>query len=312
MRSPGTRGAAPRGVPYLFLAPAVLLFTLFLVVPVGYAVYLSFRKVQVKGLGLGRGARREVFTGLDNYRSALTDPDLWSGSLRVLAYGALLLPVMLGLALVFALLLDRPGTGLRRFARITIFLPYAVPAVIASLLWGFLYLPAVSPLNDLVSWLNRHGAGLPEPNLLGSGPVFYAVVNIALWGGVGFNMIVLFTALRAIPREIYESARLDGCSEWQIALRIKIPLLFPPLIMTTVFSLIATLQVFSEPMTLRPLTNSISSFWTPLMKIYRDAFARDDIYAAAASSVVIAAVTLVLSFGFLRLVQRQAFGQEQR
>jgi multiple sugar transport system permease protein len=124
-------------------------------------------------------------------------------------------------------------------------------------------------------------------------------------------MIVIYTALRAIPSEIYESARLDGCSELQIALRIKIPLVTPALIMTGVFSTIATLQVFSEPTTLRPLTNSLASTWTPLMKIYQDAFARDDIYTAAASSVVLALATLVLSFGFLRLVQARAFGPEQ-
>jgi multiple sugar transport system permease protein len=294
-------------VPYLFLAPAVILFSLFIVLPIGYAVYLSFQKVKISGLGLGKGARTEIFAGLENYRSALSDPELWSGSLRVLGYGAVLLPAMLGLALLFALLLDRPRVRFQRFARIAIFLPYAVPAGIASMLWGFLYLPAMSPVNDLFEWV-----GLPEPNLLGGGSVFYAIVNIALWGGVGFNMMVLFTSLRAIPPDLYEAARIDGCTELQIALRIKIPLLLPALIMTTVFSLIATLQVFAEPLIVRPLTNSISSFWTPLMKIYRDAFARDDIYSAAASSVVIAAITLVLSFGFLRLVQGRAFGQEQR
>jgi multiple sugar transport system permease protein len=136
------------------------------------------------------------------------------------------------------------------------------------------------------------------------------VVNIALWGGVGFNMIVMYTSLRAIPRELYESARIDGCSEVQVALRIKVPLLIPSIIMTTLFSLIATLQVFSEPITIRSLTNSITSTWTPLMKVYYDAFAVDDIYAAAATSVVIAIVTLVLSFTFLKLVQRRAFGAE--
>nr|MDT0661420.1 sugar ABC transporter permease [Micromonospora sp. DSM 115978] len=294
-------------MPYAFLAPAVILFVLTFLLPIGYAGYLSLHKIQVSGLGLGRGARTQVFAGLENYRAAATDEQLWSGALRVLGYGALLVPVMLGLALLFALLLDRPRVGLQRFSRISIFLPYAVPAVIASLLWGFLYLPAMSPLN----WLLER-FGLPEPNLLGTGAVFYSVVNIALWGGVGFNMIVLFTALRAIPPELYESARIDGCNEWQIAFRIKIPLLVPAIVMTTVFTMIATLQVFSEPMTLRPLTNSISSSWTPLMKIYSDAFATDDRFLAAASSVLIAAITLVLSFGFLRLVQGRAFGQEQR
>jgi multiple sugar transport system permease protein len=298
-------GGGRRAAPYAFLAPAVILFILFLVLPIGYAAYLSLQKVQVSGLGLGRGARRQVFAGLENYRAAVTDGELWSGALRVLAYGGLLLPVMLGLALLFALLLDSSRSGLRRFSRISIFMPYAVPAVLGSMLWGFLYLPAMSPLNYVLAKL-----GLPEPNLLASDTVFFSVVNIALWGGVGFNMIVMFTALRAIPRELYESARIDGCTEIQLALRIKIPLLLPAIIMTTLFSLIATLQVFSEPITIRSLTNSITSTWTPLMKVYADAFALDDIYSAAATSVLIAAITLVISFGFLRLVQRRAFGQE--
>jgi multiple sugar transport system permease protein len=301
------RGTGARRVPYLFLAPAIVLFALFLLAPLGYAIHLSLRRVKVSGLGLGRNARTEIFAGLDNYRTALTDPELWGSSGRVLAYGLVLLPLMLGLALLFALLLDRPRVVLARFSRLAIFLPYAVPGVIASMLWGFLYLPAVSPFGDLAGWL-----GLPAPDPLNGGSVFYAIVNIALWGGVGFNMIVLFTSLRAIPAEIYESARLDGCSEFQLAVRIKVPLLLPSLIMTTLFSLIATLQVFTEPLTVRSLTNSISSTWTPLMKIYRDAFAQNDIHSAAASSVLIALASLVLSFGFLRLVHRHAFGGENR
>lgn len=301
------KGAAPRGVPYLFLAPAILLFTLFLLLPIGYAIYLSFRQIKVSGLGLGKGSRTEIWAGLDNYRAALGDPELLGSALRVLAYGAVLIPIMLGLALLFALLLDAPRVRFGRFAKLAIFLPYAVPGVIASMLWGFLYLPAVSPFNHVLSAL-----GLPEPDPLNGGSVFFAIVNIAVWGGVGFNMIVLFTSLRAVPGEIYESASIDGASDLQIALRIKIPLLMPSLIMTTVFSLIATLQVFTEPLTIRSLTNSISSSWTPLMKVYRDAFSQNDIYSAAASSVVIALVTLLLSFGFLRLVSRQAFGGENR
>jgi multiple sugar transport system permease protein len=300
------RRTAQPAVPYAFLAPAMILFFLFIILPIGYAAYLSFRKIKVSGLGLGRGGRTEIAAGLENYRNAIHDSELWSGALRVLGYGALLLPAMLGLALLFALLLDRPRVSLGRFTRVSIFLPYAVPVVIASLLWGFLDLPAMSPLNYLLARL-----GLPEPDLLGGGTVFYSVINIGLWGGVGFNMIVLYTALQAIPRELYESARIDGCSELQIALRIKIPLLLPAIIMTTIFTMIATLQVFVEPLTIRSLTNSISSTWTPLMKIYRDAFIRDDIYSAAATSVLVVAVTLVLSFGFLRLVQRRAFGAEQ-
>jgi multiple sugar transport system permease protein len=299
------RRAAPGAVPYVFLAPAGVLFTLLLLLPVMYTAYLSFRKAQVTGLGLGLGARSEVFAGLENYQAAVTDPELWASVLRVLAYGAILVPTMLGLALLFALLLDVRRVRLRRFARISIFLPYAVPGVIASLLWGFLYLPGVSPLQYVL-----HALSLPQPDLLGPRNIIFSVANIALWGGVGFNMIVIYTALRAVPPELYESARMDGASEVQLALRIKIPLVTPSLIMTAVFSIIATLQVFSEPTTLAPLTNSIPSTWTPLMKIYRDAFTRNDLYSAAATSLLLALMILVVSFGFMRLVQSRAFGQE--
>lgn len=295
-----------RLAPYAFLAPAMLLFVAFLAVPIGYAVYLSLRTVKVSGLGLGAGARQEVWAGLSNYSRSLADPEFLASVGRVGLYGLLVVPTMLGLALLFALLLDSRRTRARGFSRVTIFLPYAVPAVISSLLWGFLYLPAVSPFYFVFDRL-----GWDVPTLLSARLVMFAVANIALWGGVGFNMIVIYTALKAIPTELYEAAKLDGCSEVAIAWRIKIPIVVPSLIMTAVFSMIATLQVFAEPVTLRPLTNTISTTWTPLMKVYRDAFTRDDLYSAAATSVVIAVATFVLSFGFLRLVQNRAFSQEK-
>jgi multiple sugar transport system permease protein len=287
-----------RVLPYAFLAPAIVLFTLTVLVPIGYTVYLSLRRAQVSGLGLGRGARTEVFAGLDTYREALAHPDFWRGALRVLGYGAILVPTMIGLALLFALLLDRPRVRLARFSRLSIFLPYAVPGVVASVLWGFLYLPRLTPLP------------LPD-GTLGPGLLF-AVANIGLWGGVGFNTVVILTALRAIPAEVYESARLDGASERQIALRVKTPMVMPALVMTSIFTVIATLQVYTEPTTLAPLVNSLPSTWTPLMKIYSDAFVRGDIYSAAAGSVVIAVATLALSLAFLRVIGGRAFAGEER
>jgi multiple sugar transport system permease protein len=271
------------------------LFTLFLAVPIGYTVYLSLRRTKVKGLGLGKGAKKEVFVGLDNLKSAVTDAELWHGWLRVLGYGALVLVVMLGLALLFALLLDSAYVRLSQFSRISIFLPYAVPGVVASLLWGFLYLPGMTPLGGI--------------DFLSPTAVTYSMANIAVWGGTGFNMLVLYTNLRAIPQEYYEAAKMDGAGELEIALRIKIPILTPAIILTTVFSIIATIQVFTEPTTLRPFTNTISSTWSPLMKVYRDAFVTGDLYSAAATSLVIAAISLVLSFGFLRVVRSRAFGE---
>ncbi|MFD5322183.1 carbohydrate ABC transporter permease [Streptomyces sp. NPDC127098] len=286
---------ARRRAPYAFLAPAAVLFLLFFALPIGYAIWLSLHRIEVQGLGLGSGARSEVWAGLSNYADALGDSELLASAGRVLGYGLIVIPVMLGLALLFALLLDAERVRGRRFGRLVIFLPYAVPGVIAGMLWGFLYLPSVSPLHYL---LDRFG--LPAPDLLAGGPLYVAMANIAVWGGTGFNMIVIYTSLRAIPAEVYEAARLDGCSQAQIALRIKIPMVAPALVLTFFFSVIATLQVFNEPTTLRPLTNSIPTTWSPMMKVYQDAFRGGDIHAAAATAVVIAVITLALSFGFLR------------
>jgi len=290
--------------PYVLLVPALVLLVLFLIIPIGYTVYLSLRASRVTGGGLG--LRKESFVGLANYVGAITDSAYAHSVVRMLGYGVVVVPTMLGLALLFALLLDSRGARLKSFTRLGIFLPYAVPGVIASLLWGFLYLPGVSPIRATFE-----AVGLPAPDFLGSGSVLFSVANIGIWGGVGFNMIVLYTALRGLPSELDDAARVDGASELQIALRIKVPLIAPALVMTGIFSLIASLQVFSEPSTLQPLTDSISFTWVPLMTIYRDAFVNNDIYTAAAASVLLAIGTLAVSLTVLTYLQKRAFGEDR-
>ncbi|MEU6259888.1 sugar ABC transporter permease [Streptomyces sp. NPDC047043] len=300
MTSARRKSYGVKGAPYAFLLPATILFALFFALPIGYAFYLSFRKVHVSGLGLGSGARKEVWAGLENYTDALTDNELVDGALRVLGYGCIVVPVMLGLALLFALMLDSEKVRLAPFTRLAIFLPYAIPGVVAALMWGFLYLPDVSPFYYVLEKLH-----LPQPDLLDGGPLYLAMSNIAVWGGTGFNMIVIYTSLRSIPAEVYEAAKLDGATPLQTALKIKIPMVAPSLVLTFFFSIIATLQVFNEPTTLKPLTNSLPLTWSPLMTVYQDAFRKGDIYQAAAEAVIIALATLALSFGFLRAANRR-------
>lgn len=293
---------APSVAPYAFVAPAVVLYALVLLIPIGYTLYMSVEKTQVSGLGLGSGGRRQVFAGLSNYQAALTDAAFLSSLVRVVVYSLILVPVMLGLALLFALLLDAARVRFQRFSRLAIFLPYAVPTVIASLLWGFLYLPTVSPFPVILAKV-----GLSMPNLFATNVALLSVANIGVWGGTGFNMIVMYTALRSVPSELYEAARIDGASQPQIALRIKIPMIAPALVLTGVFSLIATLQVFNEPQVLSPLTNTISPVWMPLMRVYDLAFNNNNTYEAAALSVIIAAVMFTGSFFLLRASNKRIF-----
>jgi multiple sugar transport system permease protein len=288
-----------RSAPYWFLVPALLLFAAFTIVPIGYAVWLSLHKVQVSGMGLGEGARHEVWNGIGNYTAVFENSEFGHSVLRAFGYGLIVIPTMLGMALIFALMLDTPQARSAKFARLAIFLPYAVPGIIAALMWGFLYLPTVSPFYYILREFN-----LPQPDLFDGGNLYLSFANIAVWGGTGFNMIVIYTALRAIPAEIYEAAKLDGASNLKIALRIKIPIVLPSLVLTFFFSVIATLQVFTEPKALKPLTNGLSNTWSPLLAIYDQAFGQSDIYSASATAVVLALATFALSFTLLRISDR--------
>ena len=172
-------------------------------------------------------------------------------------------------------------------------------------MWGFLYSPTFGPLHQIMSLFDTRA-----PFLLSQGNVFYGLMNVVTWQWAGYYMIIIYAALQGVDPALYEAAKIDGASNLKIALRIKIPIIAPSLVMTFVFSLIATLQVFAEPITLKPLSNTISSTWTPLMKVFRDAFTRNDIYSAAATSMVIALASFIVSFGFLKIVGARAFSQE--
>jgi multiple sugar transport system permease protein len=288
--------------PYLFVGPAVVLFVLFMLVPIVYAAYLSFTTYKVQGGGI-LGTKAQVWAGLDNYVAVLTDPALGTGFWHLALYSAIAVPLTLGLALLFALLLDTPGVRATRFGQTAIFIPYAVPGVIAALLWGFMYLPSTSPFSFITEAL-----GWGSIPFLEESGIFGSIANIAIWGGVGFNMIIIYTSLRSIPADIYEAARIDGANELQIALRVKIPLVVPALLLTGIFSVIGALQLYSEPTTLKPMTDVITQTWVPLMTIYRNAFLTDDLPGAAALSVVLAVGTVALSALVMWLSSRRNKG----
>jgi len=273
----------------------VLLSLFTIVAPFVYAVILSLKGVRVVGGGLGR--RTEVFVGLANYRDAITNSELWAGFGRMLTVGLITVPLILGLALLFALLLDTPRIRFARATRIGIFVPYAVPGVIASLMWGFIYLPGVSPIREVAIAM-----GMTPPDFFTRTSIFGSISNIVIWGAVGFNMVILYTALRGFSSELYDAARVDGCTEPQIARYIKLPLLLPAVMLTGLFSLIGSIQLFSEPTTLEPLSNAVTTTWVPMMLVYRDTFVSQNLYAGAAVSMLVAAMTALASVGLFLIV----------
>lgn len=291
-------GGGPRaGTIVAFLLPFLLPFVLFYLVPIGYAVGQSF--LVVRRTSGQYGVPYTTFGGFTQYAQVFSDGEFWASIGRIALFGIVQVPVMLFLALVMALLLDTPLLKLRAFFRIAAFMPYAVPGVIAAIMWSFLYAPQLSPVVDPL-----RAIGL-QPDFLGPGAVLWSTANVSTWLWTGYNMLIMFAALQSIPQELYQAAKLDGASNWAIAWRIKVPIIAPSIILTTVFSIIGTLQLYAEPAVLRQISSNISSTFTPNMLAYAVA-SGDNYQQAAAISVVLALITFVLSFGFMRLTARRA------
>ncbi len=285
--------------PYLFVFPFSILFLLFFLLPIGYALYQSLFRAERSGLGLG--AATVVFNGLNNYNDVLHDPKFFEGVGRVLLYGIVQVPIMLLFALILALLLDSAAVRFKPLFRMLFFVPYAIPGIIAALLWGYLYDPQLSPIVKGFSDLK-----LGTLNFLGPQTILWSIANIATWVWTGYNMLIIFAALQAISPELYEAARIDGCSGWGIAWSIKIPLIAPALVLTCIFSIIGTAQLFNEPVVLSSISNNISNSYTPNIYAYYTAFGNNNYYYTSAIAVVLALVTALVSFGFLRITQRYA------
>ena len=278
-------------LPVLLVAPALTLLALFTFAPAGYALYLSLLKLRVSG-GLLGTTSTQVFAGLTNYTSTFSDPEFWHSLVRMLWIAGIGVPSTVLLATVFALCLDANRARLTTVTRLAIFLPYAVPGVIASMLWGFLYLPATSPIGGSVI------------DYFGNRTIFFTVANVAVWGVVGFNTVVLYTALRSLPRDLRHAAEIDGASELQIAVHVKLPQIAPAIAMVSLFSVIGALQLFNEPTTLKPLTNAITSTWVPLMRVYSDAFITNNIYGGSASALTLLVMTVAFTVGGGAVVTR--------
>jgi len=300
-RTPGTSRTLRRKTlaPYLFLLPFGVLFTLFFIVPILYAIDQSVYRSQRSGLGLG--AATTSFNGLSNYADVVHDPNFYGSIGRVLLYGSVQIPVMLIIALLLALLLDSAVVRLKAIFRVAFFVPFAIPGIIAALLWAFFYQPAFSPIDKGFLAL-----GLPAPDFLGPGTVLWSIANVVTWTYAGYNMLIIFAALQAISTDIYEAARVDGASGWQLAWSIKIPLVVPALVLCCIFSIVGALQLFAEPQVLSTISNNISTSFTPVYYTYTTAFGNNNYYYTAALSVVLAVITCIFSFSVLRVTQRQA------
>ncbi|MGW0332882.1 carbohydrate ABC transporter permease [Streptomyces sp. NPDC003011] len=287
----GTRHRRSAGP--LFVAPFMVLFLLLFLAPLGYAAYLSLYQERLIG--------GTVFVGLDNYIQALGDPLLLHGVGRVALFFVIQVPLMLLLALLFALALDSGLLRLARVIRLGIFIPYAVPSVVAALMWGYLYGRDFGPFAQLSRTLD-----LPAPGFLTESWMLGSLANIVTWEFVGYNMIILYAALRTIPQELYEAAAMDGAGAWRVAWSIKLPSLRPTLMLTLLFSVIGSFQLFNEPKLLMSVApDVISSSYTANLYAYSLAFTGQQVNYAATVSFLLGLVIVIVSYAVLLTANRR-------
>jgi multiple sugar transport system permease protein len=289
----GSLRARQGRVAIIFTLPFIAIFALTMLAPIGYAIYTSLFTTKLIG--------GTTFSGFANYSQVLTTGEFWSGVERVAIFAAIQVPVTLFLAFFFASIFDLGVIRLGGILRALYFIPFAVPAVVAAIMWSFLLVPQYGSYTKLAGAVGFHGV-----NFFSSKLILLTIILIVIWEVTGYNMVIFYTALKAVPREVVESAIVDGATLRTIITRIKLPMVRPAVLMLCVLNFIGALQLFTEPSILSSFEPQAVSFgFTPVLYIYNTAIGDSEFNLAAAAAVVFALVIAGISVGWLVTVRRK-------
>jgi multiple sugar transport system permease protein len=269
---------------WAFIGPFMAVFGFVFLAPIAYAIYLSLFRTRLIG--------GTSFVWLENYAQVFTDPQFWSAAGRVALFLVVQVPIMLFLALLIALAIDSGRLYGKAFFRVAVFMPYAVPAVVATLMWGFMYGSRFGLVGNVNEAL---GLALPDP--LSPDLMLASIGNIVTWEFVGYNMLIFYSALQVIPRTLYEAAEIDGASQLRVIRSIKLPGIRGALLVATIFSIIGTFQLFNEPSILQSLApNVITTFYTPNLYAYSLSFSGQQYNYSATVAIVMGVLTVIVAY----------------
>ncbi|WP_406711145.1 sugar ABC transporter permease [Trueperella pyogenes] len=294
---------------WLFMAPFAALFTFIFVIPILVSIYKSFFQTRVVGGGpFGGGESEQVFVGFDNFAYVISSQDFWSGIGRVILYTLFQVPIMIGLALVLALLINSWLLRHVTLYRLSYFLPYAVPGVVAAIIWMYIYTPAVSPIHSVFT---AFGAEFPF-DFFSKNIILASMANMTTWTFAGYNMLIFLAVLQAIPRDLYEAARVDGASSWQVVRYIKIPMMRGAALLAILLSIVGTIQLYNEPTVLATKNTWMGLSYTPMMMALNTAkgsLTPSGDGPASAIAIVMAVIAGVLAMAYF-LADRKVNGDD--
>jgi raffinose/stachyose/melibiose transport system permease protein len=279
--------------PYLWVAPALFVFSIFTLLPVAVGLYLSCTN--------WNGTAVPVFNGLDNYRDALRDDAYWSAIVHNMIYavGTVGGKIVLGLGLALVMNRTLPGRAMFRTA---LFMPVMLSFVAIGLLWSWIYNYDFGLLNGILEVL--HLGGLKQDWLGSTSFALYALIVVDIWKWFGLHMVLFLAGLQNIPGQLYEAARIDGATSWQSFWRITLPLLLPVTAFNIVLAASGAFNVF-DLVYVMTQGGPVDATNVAMTDIYREAFQFYHFGYSAALSVVQLGLVTIVSLGILVIIGRQ-------
>jgi raffinose/stachyose/melibiose transport system permease protein len=278
----------------LFLLPAFVLFSIFLIYPIGSSVYYS----QFNWNGIGPATK---FVGLDNFKQILSDQVFIKAAMNAVLIVVLSLAVQLPLALALAIMVGRDLPG-RAFFRMIFFMPYVLSEVIAAIIWLSMFSP--DPERGLINAILTLIPGVQAQNFLGdTNAVMVCVFVVLTWKYFGLHMLLDMAGLQNIPREVEEAAMIDGADRWQMVRYVTVPLLRSTLLTSIYLSVLGSLTQFNL-IWIMTKGGPVNASEVMATYMYRYSFVRFQLGYGSAVALVMLSICLVFSVVYLRLSRR--------
>ncbi|WP_066195724.1 MULTISPECIES: carbohydrate ABC transporter permease [Gracilibacillus] len=274
--------------PWLFLLPSIAILVTFLFIPIIEAFRWSFLDYQLI-------AETSTFVGLENFREIFTDELFWEAFGNTILYIVIVLPLNIFLPMILAVLVNQKIKAVGMF-RVLYYIPVITPIVVGALMWKMLYAQNGTLSNILLS------IGIIDSSmnfLTNSSTALVAVAFITVWRGLGYYMIIYLANLQSIPKQLYESASIDGANSIQQFTKITIPMLVPSITLVSILTLVNGLKVFEE-IALTTNGGPAGATTTLVMYIY-DKFMEFDVSIASAAGLVLLAMAIIGSLLQMKL-----------
>lgn len=273
---------------HVFVAPAMVVLSVFFLMPVLGALVMSFTDFDLYALADLKNLR---FIWLGNYINLMQTPLFWKAFGNTCYFALVGAPLSIAVSLAMAMLLNVPGVGLKALYRTALFAPYVATLAAAAVIWRYM-------LDAQYGWLNQFliVIGLQPIDWLGN-PHFSmpAIILFSVWKNFGYNMLILLAALQRIPDDLYEAARVDGAGAWERFIHVTLPGVAPSLWMVVLLTVAGYFQLFAEPYVMTqggPAQSTVSLLYF----MYEDGFKWWNLGHASATAFILFAVLMGLSF----------------